>query len=87
MRVLDALPPAQAIRTLFRNSIRAKGAMDPYQRAWRLAWVGSREEALAELENAFRGRSMLMPLVAVDPAFAALRKEARFQKVVRDMRL
>ena len=35
------LAPGPAMRKLFQGSIKAKGAMDPYQRAWRLAWVGS----------------------------------------------
>ena len=87
LQAVAGLPPSQAVRMLFKRSIRAKGVMDPYQRAWRLAWLGSREEALAEVEEAFRARSSMMPLVAVDPAFASIRKEARFQKVVRDMGL
>jgi DNA-binding winged helix-turn-helix (wHTH) protein/TolB-like protein len=87
MKAVAGLPPFQAVRVLFKDSIRAKGAMDPYQRAWRLAWVGSRDEALAEVEEAFRTRSSMMPLVAVDPAFASIRKEARFQKIVHDMGL
>jgi DNA-binding winged helix-turn-helix (wHTH) protein/TolB-like protein/Flp pilus assembly protein TadD len=87
MRAVAALPPAEAVRVLFRSSIRAKGTMDPYQRAWRLAWLGLREEALAEVEEAFRTRSSMMPLVAVDPAFASIRSEARFQKITRDMGL
>jgi len=87
MKAVVGLPPPEAVRILFKRSIRAKGLMDPYQRAWRLAWVGSREEALAEVEEAFRARSSMMPLVAVDPAFTSIRKEARFQKVIRDMGL
>jgi DNA-binding winged helix-turn-helix (wHTH) protein/TolB-like protein/Tfp pilus assembly protein PilF len=81
------LPPGAAMRKLFQGSIKTKGAMDPYQRAWRLAWVGSSDEALAELEEAFRSRSTMMPLVASDPAFRSIRKEPRFRKVVHDMGL
>jgi tetratricopeptide (TPR) repeat protein len=81
------LPPAEAMRKLFRGSVKAKGAMDPYQRAWRLAWVGARQEALDELEEAFRQRSSMMPLVASDPAFASIRKEPRFLGVVHNMGL
>jgi TolB-like protein/Tfp pilus assembly protein PilF len=87
MATVASLPASKAIWTLFKGSIRSKGAMDPYQRAWRLAWSGSRSEALDELDEALRSRSLMMPLVAVDPAFAALRNEERFRKVVRDMRL
>ena len=84
---IAGLPAPEAMRKLFRASIKAKGAMDPYQRAWRLAWTGSTQEALDELEDAFRRRSMMMPLVASDPAFKSIRKEPRFQKIVRDMGL
>lgn len=86
-RFVAGLPPEKAIMALFHKSLRPKGQMDPYQRAWRLAWTGAREEALSEIEDAFRRRSTMMPLVAVDPAFASIRKEARFRKVVQDMGL
>lgn len=87
MQAVKGMPAWQAIRTLFRASIGEKGAMDPYQRAWRLAWLGSREEALAEIEEGYRQRSSMMPMVGMDPAFATLRGEARFRKVVRDLGL
>jgi len=61
--------------------------MDHYQRGWRLAWLGSREEALSEIEAAVLEHSPMMPLVAVDPGFAAIRDDARFRKVVHDLGL
>lgn len=82
-RPVEGLPPADAIRTLWRNA----SPSDPYQRAWRLAWIGDREQAIAALQDALRGRSSMMPLVAVDPAFAALREDARFREIVKTMRL
>jgi tetratricopeptide (TPR) repeat protein len=87
LRAIAELPPAKAIRKLFEDAIQAKPTMDPYQRAWRLAWMGSPEEALAALEESFRTRSSMMPLVAVDPAFMSLQSEERFRKIVRDMGL
>jgi DNA-binding winged helix-turn-helix (wHTH) protein/TolB-like protein/thioredoxin-like negative regulator of GroEL len=85
--LITGVPPDQAMRNLFRAAIRPQGTMDPYQRAWRLAWVGEREEALAQVEDAFRKRSGMMPLVAVDPAFASIRNDPRFEKIVRQMGL
>jgi len=59
--------------------------------------VGLRTEALtalmrrcggtyddAELEEAFRRHSIMMPMVAVDPAFRAMRGEPRFRKIVAE---
>jgi DNA-binding winged helix-turn-helix (wHTH) protein/TolB-like protein/Tfp pilus assembly protein PilF len=84
---VTGLSARQAMRKLFQSSIKAKGSMDPYQRAWRLAWVGAGSEALDDLEEAFRRHSVMMPLVASDPAFASIRKDPRFLKVVRGMGL
>jgi serine/threonine-protein kinase len=80
------LSTGEAIRAVYEKSLPMAGA-DPYQRAWRLAYLGSREEALTQLEEALRLRSASMPLVAADPAFGALRGEARFRKVVEAMGL
>jgi len=87
LRAVAGMLPEQAMRQLFRDSIRAKGTMDPYQRAWRLAWVGERAEALSEVEDAFRTRSLMMPLVAVDPGFANIRTDPRFLSIVRRLGL
>jgi TolB-like protein/Flp pilus assembly protein TadD len=87
MKAVAALDPAEAIRAVFRRGIAGNPAMDPYQRAWRLASIGSREETLSSIEEAFRTRSSMMPMVAVDPAFASFRGDARFQKIVRAMAL
>jgi hypothetical protein len=86
-RAWASLAPAQAMRNIFEARLRASPALDPYQRAWRLAWMGSRDEALDALEQGFQNRSMMMPMVAVDPAFASLRDHARFRKIVHDLGL
>jgi DNA-binding winged helix-turn-helix (wHTH) protein/TolB-like protein len=83
VKAVDSLPPDEAIRTLWRGIV----SSDPYQRAWRLAWIGERDQALTSLEDALRARSSMMPMVAVDPAFAALRGDARFRGIVNVMRL
>ena len=86
MRAVARLAPAEAIRRLWRASI-ASGAMDHYQRGWRLAWLGSREEALTEVEAALRERSPMMPMLGTDPGFASIRDDARFRKVVHALGL
>ncbi len=83
---IAGLPAGQAARRLMEPAVQG-AKQDPYERAWRLAWLGSRGEALAALEEAFTSRSVMMPLVAVDPGFAALRNEPRFRKIVTDMGL
>jgi DNA-binding winged helix-turn-helix (wHTH) protein/TolB-like protein/thioredoxin-like negative regulator of GroEL len=87
MRAVAGLPPREAIRALWQNALRDHSDMEPYQRAWRLAWLGATGEALGNLEAAFRAHSSMMPMVAADPAFAAIRGTDRFQRIVHDMGL
>ena len=87
LRAVDGLPPREAVRALWRNALRDNPGMDLYQRAWRLAWLGSPDEALVSLDAAFRARNPMMPMVASDPAFASIRATPAFQKIVRQMGL
>jgi DNA-binding winged helix-turn-helix (wHTH) protein/TolB-like protein/Tfp pilus assembly protein PilF len=82
---LGGLAPEAAVHRMMQQTLGS--ISDPYQRALRLAWLGSRDQALTELETAFKERSNMMPLMAVDPGFAGLKGEARFQKLVRDLGL
>ncbi|HLK67871.1 MAG TPA: winged helix-turn-helix domain-containing protein [Bryobacteraceae bacterium] len=84
---LEGLPAPRAVRRLMEFEIQKAAGTDPYERAWRLAWLGSRAEALTALEQAFQAHSMMMPLTAVDPAFSSLRNEPRFRKIVADLGL
>lgn len=54
-----------------------------YDRAVWYMWIGETEKALGELEAALQSRPYHLIHVAVDPAFAAVRKEPRFQEVCR----
>jgi TolB-like protein/DNA-binding winged helix-turn-helix (wHTH) protein/Flp pilus assembly protein TadD len=82
-KAIAGLPPREALRRTFLS----RPAADPYQRALRLAFAGRNQEALTALEEAFRVRSLMMPLVAVDPGFLPIRGDARFQKIVKNLRL
>ena len=84
---LNGLPADQAVRRFMELALRQGGKQDPYHRAYRLAWLGLREDALTALEDAFKNRSLMMPLVAVDPGFTAIRDEPRFRKIVSEMKL
>jgi DNA-binding winged helix-turn-helix (wHTH) protein/TolB-like protein/Tfp pilus assembly protein PilF len=82
-KAIAGLSPREALR---RNFV-SRPEADPYHRALRLASIGSSQEAVTALEEAFRSRSLMMPLVAVDPGFLPIRSDARFQKIVKDLRL
>lgn len=58
-----------------------------YNRALWQMWTGNQEEALAELEAGLKSRPYQMIYAAVDPAFASLRTNPRFQRVVRELGL
>lgn len=58
-----------------------------YNRALWQAWIGEYDQALAELEAGVKSRPYQMIYTAVDPAFASLRSNPRFQQVVRDIGL
>jgi DNA-binding winged helix-turn-helix (wHTH) protein/TolB-like protein/Tfp pilus assembly protein PilF len=83
---IAALPSAAAVRRLIEFQVR-DGTLDPYQRAWRFAWLGSRAEALTALEEGLASRSPMMPLIVADPAFRGIRYHARFRAIARSMRL
>jgi DNA-binding winged helix-turn-helix (wHTH) protein/TolB-like protein/Tfp pilus assembly protein PilF len=83
---IAALPSTGSVHRLIEFQTR-DATSDPYQRAWRFAWLGSRAEALAALEEGFAKRSMMMPLIVADPAFRALREEARFRAIAGRMGL
>jgi hypothetical protein len=50
-------------------------------------WIGEHENALTELEAAVRSKPYHLVYVAVDPSFAPLRSNARFQEVVKQVGL
>ncbi|MEP7362381.1 MAG: winged helix-turn-helix domain-containing protein [Acidobacteriota bacterium] len=58
-----------------------------YNRAIWFMWMGEQDSALNELEAAVRSRPYHLIYVAVDPAFAPLRANARFQQVVHGLGL
>jgi len=55
---------------------------NPYALAVHLASVGDKAGAIESLEKAVERRSIMMPLLKVDPAFTTLHGESRFQQLV-----
>jgi|SRR5579871_4222383 len=81
-----AFSPSDAMHRLVEFQA-ANAKSDSYQRAWQFAFLGSRAEALAALEQGFTERNPMMPLIAADPAFRPLQDEPRFRKLVSQMGL
>jgi tetratricopeptide (TPR) repeat protein len=81
-----ALSPADAMRHLIEFQA-ARTKSDSYQRAWQLALLGSRPEALTALEQGFADRNPMMPMIAADPAFRTIREDPRFRTLVKRMGL
>jgi uncharacterized protein YpiB (UPF0302 family) len=57
----------------------------PYGVAWIHAALGEREEALRWLETAYQQRANWMLLLKIDPSFDDLRRDPRFQDLMRRM--
>jgi hypothetical protein len=81
-----AFSPGDAMRRLIEFQT-ASAKSDSYQRAWQLAILGFRPEALTALELGFAERNPMMPLIKADPAFRIIREEPRFRSLVRRMGL
>ncbi len=58
------------------------GAADPYLLALHYALSGDRVRALRELNHASQSRSVMMPLLRIDPVFSAMRGEPAFEALV-----
>jgi len=65
-----------------RREVGPAGAADPYSLALHYALSGDKVRAIRELKHAYESRSVMMPLVKVDPAFTSLRGEPAFEALV-----
>ena len=72
----------QAQLFLGRTAPGPVGAADPYSMALRYALSGDKVRAIRELEHAYESRSIMLPLLKVDPAFTGLRAEPAFQSLL-----
>ncbi len=80
---------AKAGQTAHANALRAaleqraaRRYVAPSYRALAALVLGDTEAALTALERGLEQRSMYLPFVGVDPRFAALRGDARFERIV-----
>ncbi|HTA60100.1 MAG TPA: hypothetical protein VK805_18245 [Candidatus Baltobacteraceae bacterium] len=60
-----------------------KSSLDAAPMAWAHLEIGHREEGLKWLEKAYEQRSNSMTALKVDPTYDSLRKDARFQELLR----
>jgi tetratricopeptide (TPR) repeat protein len=77
----------RAERLLGRGSSVPPAGSDPYSSAVHLATLGDKDGALDALEQALEARSMLLPLLKVDPAFTDLHSAARFAELIHKIGL
>jgi Tfp pilus assembly protein PilF len=63
------------------------GTGDPFNLATGYAFLGQKDRALDQIENAFAKHSIVMPLLRSEPAFDVLHNEPRFQALTRKLAL
>ncbi len=93
LATLQALPPRDAMLELRKMNLRrfeeqaATGWVDPYFVAAEHAFLGDADRALALLTRAVESRSTNIPLMGADPMLRSLRGDARFQQMLRKVRI
>jgi len=97
-QALEAVPgwrgsagnPEEALKQSYRLKVQEaekSGKMDPFSLAMLNAFLGENSKALDSLDQAYVRRSIMMPMLKTEPAFAALHGEPRFQELVRKVAL
>ncbi|MEO5958897.1 MAG: tetratricopeptide repeat protein, partial [Opitutaceae bacterium] len=81
-RASDALVLIEQLRTRAKTEY-----VDPYLLAMAYAGLGDANEVFKHLDLAVQGRSSWIPNLPVDPKFAALRSEPRFQRMLASLKL
>jgi tetratricopeptide (TPR) repeat protein len=82
--------PLEALKQSYRLKVQdaeKSGKGDPFSLAMLYAFLGDNSKALDSLEQAYARRSVMMPMLKTEPAFAALHSEPRFQELVRKLAL
>jgi TolB-like protein/DNA-binding winged helix-turn-helix (wHTH) protein len=82
--------PEEALKRLYRERLQKReetGPADHFSLATTYSFLGERDRALIELEQAYAARSIMMPLMKSEPGLAALHQEARFQALAQKLAL
>jgi len=87
---LAAGDPEEALKRLYEQKLRDEekaGSSDLFSMATQYTFLGQNTKALDALDKAYGERSIMMPLLKTEPAFAALHAELRFQELARKLAL
>jgi hypothetical protein len=82
--------PQESLKRLYRDKIREgeqSGSSDLFTQATRYTFLGENAKALDALDKAYAGRSIMLPLLKTEPAFATLHAQPRFQDLARKLAL
>ena len=82
--------PEEALKRIYGQRLQEEekaGSSDLFSMATQYTFLGQNAKALDALDKAYTERSIMMPLLKTEPAFAALHAEPRFQEVVRKLAL
>jgi TolB-like protein/DNA-binding winged helix-turn-helix (wHTH) protein len=87
---LAAGNPEEALKRIYEQKLQEEerdGSGDLFTMATQYTFLGQNGKALDALDKAYAGRSIMMPLLKTEPAFAALHGEPRFQELARKLAL
>jgi TolB-like protein/DNA-binding winged helix-turn-helix (wHTH) protein/Tfp pilus assembly protein PilF len=87
---LAAGNPEETLKHMYGQKLQEEehaASSDLFSMATQYTFLGQNGKALDALDKAYAGRSIMMPLLKTEPAFAALHGEPRFQELARKLAL
>jgi TolB-like protein/DNA-binding winged helix-turn-helix (wHTH) protein/Tfp pilus assembly protein PilF len=87
---LAAGDPEATLKRMYRQKLQEEeqaGSSDAFTMAMQYTFLGQNGRALDALDKAYTDRSIMMPLLKSEPAFATLYGESRFQELARELGL
>ncbi len=82
--------PEEVLKRLYEQKLQDEeraGSSDLFSMATQYTFLGQNGKALDALDKAYAQRSIMMPLLKTEPAFAPLHGEPRFQELARKLAL
>jgi DNA-binding winged helix-turn-helix (wHTH) protein/tetratricopeptide (TPR) repeat protein len=84
LRRIDGVYRAEGLAGFYRSSLNQRGGSTPMSDTWRAQLyvrAGDPERAIESLQHAYERREGALAWVNVEPSFAALRSDMRFQQI------